>query len=81
MFTNLQSANLFDRTPLKIQLINDINYVVPENSTDFTEIYSLNEGLMEPMIAIRRSYSVAYIAGRTYNLWWLTGLDFTHLAM
>ncbi len=24
---------------------------------------------------------MAYIAGRTYNIWWLTGLDFTHLAM
>jgi hypothetical protein len=33
------------------------------------------------MIALPRSYAAAYIAGRTYNIWWLTGLDFTHLAM
>lgn len=28
-----------------------------------------------------KSYSVAYITDRVYNIWWLTGLDFTHLAM
>lgn len=27
----------------------------------------------------KRSYSIAFVAGRVYNIWWLTGLDFTHL--
>lgn len=35
---------------------------------------------MEPMSEDqRRSYSVAFVAGRVYNIWWLTGLDFTHV--
>lgn len=25
------------------------------------------------------SYSIAFVAGRVYNIWWLTGLDFTHV--
>jgi hypothetical protein len=36
---------------------------------------------MEPKKDKPEAYSMAYIAGRTYNIWWLTGLDFTHLAM
>jgi hypothetical protein len=27
----------------------------------------------------RKAYSIAFAAGRIYNIWWLTGLDFTHL--
>jgi hypothetical protein len=34
---------------------------------------------MEPMEAQKWSYSLPFVAGRTYNVWWLTGLDFTHL--
>ncbi|HRI35441.1 MAG TPA: hypothetical protein PLD02_16950 [Saprospiraceae bacterium] len=30
---------------------------------------------------MKKSYSVAFVAGRVYNIWWLTGLDFTHLNM
>jgi hypothetical protein len=29
----------------------------------------------------KRSYSMPYIAGRIYNIWWLTGLDFDRLSM
>jgi hypothetical protein len=35
--------------------------------------------MMEPMEAQKWSYSLPFVAGRTYNVWWLTGLDFTHL--
>ena len=27
------------------------------------------------------SFAMPYAAGRTYNIWWLTGLDFDHMAM
>lgn len=33
------------------------------------------------MLSKTAAYAVAFIAGRTYNIWWLTGLDFIHLAM
>lgn len=81
MFTNLASMPLFASVPMKVQLIPDVTYTVPEKSTKFQEIYSIDSSGMEPMIALPRSYAVAYIGGRTYNIWWLTGLDFSHLAM
>lgn len=27
------------------------------------------------------SWSLPYAAGRIYNVWWGTGIDFTHMAM
>ncbi len=29
----------------------------------------------------KKTYAMPYITGRTYNIWWLTGLDFDHLTM
>ncbi len=29
----------------------------------------------------KNAYALPFITGRTYNIWWLTGLDFTHLAI
>lgn len=31
------------------------------------------------MIDHKFAYSVAFVAGRIYNIWWHTGLDFSHL--
>lgn len=31
------------------------------------------------MLDHKFAYSVAFVAGRIYNIWWLTGLDFSHL--
>lgn len=36
---------------------------------------------MEPMVSASKTYAMPYIAGRIYNIWWLTGLDFDHLSM
>ncbi len=33
------------------------------------------------MLDQKTAYAIAFIAGRIYNIWWLTGLDFTHLNM
>lgn len=41
MFTNIINPVLFSRAPMKIQLISDVDEIVPENSTNFTEIYSV----------------------------------------
>ena len=53
---------------------------VPENSTDFSEVYSANIMYnVEPMQERKRTYAIPLVAGRIYNVWWLTGIDFTHL--
>lgn len=33
------------------------------------------------MVDRKRTYAIPFAAGRVYNIWWLTGLDFTHLNM
>lgn len=33
------------------------------------------------MVDQPKTYAMPYIAGRVYNIWWLTGLDFNHLSM
>jgi hypothetical protein len=48
--------------------------------TDYTE-FSSHMASMEPMKDKPKSYTMPYVTGRIYNVWWLTGLDFTHLAV
>lgn len=31
------------------------------------------------MLDAKKTYSLPFVSGRVYNLWWLTGLDFDHL--
>lgn len=55
---------------------------INENSTSFTEIYSFFSfsNKMDSMDN-PKTYALPYIAGRIYNIWWLTGLDFDGLLM
>ena len=53
--------------------------IVDESTTDYTEFYSLFGG-MEPKDK-KFSWSMPYVAGNIYNIWWLTGIDFTHIAI
>lgn len=81
-FSGLQSASLFNLVGLKAEEINDALDEVDENSTSFTEIYSFfslsnkKDSMNSP-----KTYAMPYIAGRIYNIWWLTGLDFDGLQM
>lgn len=36
---------------------------------------------MEPIRDKRFGYALPFVTNRIYNIWWLTGLDFTHLAL
>ena len=49
MFTNIEPDYTFKWTPLKAQVLADVDEEVPENSTDYTEIFSYFSG-KEPMI-------------------------------
>lgn len=60
---------------MKIQLLSDITEEVPEDSTDFTGIKSTMNN-KEPMEEAEFTYSVPFVAGRIYNIWWQTGIDF-----
>ena len=78
-FTGLQPSGNFDKVGQKIQEIYDAYDQIAETSTSYTQIFSVMSG-MEPM-NIKKYYAVPYIAGRMYNIWWHTGLDFDNLHM
>ena len=80
MITNLLDFKLFERSPMKVKLLSSVDEVVPENATGYTEITSL-KGKLEPFNNKKYAYALPYISGRIYNIWWLTGLDFSHLAI
>ena len=80
MFTNIMPSTIFKSVPMKIELLSSLDEVVNETSTDFTQFTS-HINSEEPMIDKPNSFSMPYVAGRIYNVWWLTGLDFTHLAI
>lgn len=33
------------------------------------------------MIENKFSFALPYVTNRTYNIWWKSGIDFTHLSM
>ena len=67
----------FKNTPMKIQIIDDLEEKVPSNSRDYTAIYS-SMGGKEPKV-VPETYSVFFVPGRIYNIWWHTGVDFIDL--
>ena len=77
MFQNVQSG--FSDTPMKIEIISDIMDEIPENSTTYTAIKSTMAG-KEPKVS-PGTYSMFFIPGRIYNIWWHTGLDFKSLSL
>lgn len=78
--TNALPHNTFKNIGLKVEKIGDLeDALIPEDSVGYSEFKSLF-GSMEPKDK-KFAWSMPYIAGSTYNLWWLTGLDFTHIAI
>ena len=81
MFTNILPFEDFESVPMKAELLNSVSEWVAEDSTSFSEIVSWVSEQKEPKRHKKFAYALPYIAGRVYNIWWLTGLDFTHMAM
>lgn len=65
---------------MKIQYLSHINETIDQNSADYHEIFSVL-GTKQPMIDKKFAYAVPMATGRIYNIWWLSGLDFDHLAV
>lgn len=68
---------------LKAQPLADHTDVVSETSTSFTQIFSYfsPSNKMDAMKSAKKTYAMPYIAGKIYNIWWHTGLDFDHLSV
>ena len=82
-FNQLTPVSLFNLVGMKAQPIASAADLVSETSTSFSEIYSFFSfsNKMDSMVSATKTYAMPYIAGRIYNIWWLTGLDFNHLSM
>lgn len=80
-FANLKKSSVFDKTNQKVVQITDALEEVSTSlpSSDYSSIVSYL-GSLEPGDK-GKSYSLPYVTGSMYNIWWLTGLDFTHMSI
>lgn len=83
-FTNLEKHQDFAAQNLRATEISTVNDTVPSglDPSNFTVIYStLPFTTMEPKVEKSTSWGLPFITGRIYNIWWGSGIDFTHLSV
>ena len=80
MVTNIMPSNDFKGLAMRVKQISDASEIVDWEETIFTSIKSEFSN-MEPHGMKPFAYSLPYICGRTYSLWFQTGLDFDHMAI
>lgn len=80
-FAAMQKATEFDKVDMKIYQVSTPteNVATDLNASEYTSIVSYL-GTLEPSDR-GKSWSVPYVTGSMYNIWWLTGLDFTHMEL
>lgn len=78
--TNALPLFSFKNIGIKVMKISSLDDdPVPEDATGYSEFKSLF-GTMEP-VDKKFAWSMPYVAGSVYNMWWLTGIDFEHIAI
>ena len=82
VFTNLIDQQLFNAQNMKAAELQAITDTIDPNisSSLHTSVPSRLPGTMEPKVEKKYSYGLPYITGKIYNIWWGTGIDFTHLS-
>jgi hypothetical protein len=82
MFTNLMNPADFNQQPLKATLLKTIDQVTNPNisSNFYTSIVSYIT-LREPMDEIKKTWSMPYVTGRIYHIWWGIGIDFMNMSI
>ena len=84
MVTNMQSHSSFLGHPLRVTELATINDTTSENisSTLYTSVNNyLTKPSKQPKKEKAHAWSLPYLTGNTYNLWWGTGIDFSHMAL
>lgn len=82
IFTNLDDHQKFAAQTMKVTELTNVTDFVSESlsSTLYTAILpTLPNNPMESKDKAY-TYSLPYITGRTYNVWWGSGIDFAHLS-
>ena len=83
-FTNPVNSRLFKAQAIKVMPIIDIKQTIDPNisSNFYTEaVTHLPGNLMEPKKQKPLTWSLPFITGEMYNIWWGTGIDFSHLSI
>lgn len=57
------------------QDLNSVNY------TKITSIINKISPLKKPKKELADAWGIPFIAGKIYNIWWGTGIDFSHLSL
>lgn len=82
LFTNLIDLYTFNGQYMKVAPINSLNDLVDPNITsDFYTSISSRFQNKEPKVEKPQTWSLPYVTGQIYNIWWGTGIDFKHLSM
>lgn len=84
MFTNLNNVRQFIAQPMKVMPITNINQTIDPNisASNYTTIYTRLPSIsMEPKQEKAYTWSLPFVTGKTYSVWWGTGIDFSHLSI
>jgi hypothetical protein len=83
MFSNMIDWQLFNGQYLKAVQLAGINDTVDPALASglFTSVVTRIDPIMEPKVEQKYTWSLPFILGKTYSIWWGTGIDFTHLAI
>ena len=83
IFTNAVDNSLFNSIDLKATQLSAITDTVPIDlpTTNYTSVLSKFTPLKEPKEEKKQSWSLPYLTGKTYNIWWASGIDFTHMSL
>ena len=83
-FTNLADDNLFRNQAMKVVALSDVSQPIDPNisSNLYTTAYTyLGNTLIDPRIYRPKTWVLPFLTGTTYNIWWGTGIDFSHISI
>ena len=83
-FTNLVNDVMFKNQGMKVApLLNVSQPIDPRiNSSLYTTAYTyLGNTFMDPRTYKPKTWVLPFLTGTTYNIWWGTGIDFSHMSI
>ena len=82
-FTNLQDVQSFNAQWMKITEIQTTTEVVSPTiaNTSYTSVMNVIDPVHKPKKELKGAWGMPFITGKIYNIWWGTGIDFSHLSV
>ena len=82
-FTNMQNHQTIRNMKLRTTLIDSLTASVPmeEANVTFTEVFHRLDGQSKNSKDKAEGWSLPFAIGSIYNIWWGSGVDWTHMAI